>query len=161
MGMPSDSPWHLDQEMKTLAHERVRCAEEVARCTRNLERITERTVELLVKRLPSAPRSCFLGPNQFLTAGGAPGEGIEPEYVLPLGDFQANPQYPFLGFALGAKGNGFVQIADHEGVLGVSPCLIQPQPTALDLNLLKLYEYITAKVKAEEDTRKIPAPPAA
>lgn len=161
MGMSSETPWHLDQEMKTLAHERVRCAEEIARCTRNLERITERTVELLVKRLPSAPRSCFLSQSQFLIAGGAPGEGIDPEYVLPLPPFQVDMSSAPLGFALGKHGMGFVAIADNEGTLAVSPCLVQPQPTALNLDLQKLYDFIREAVKAEEDTREIPAPPAA
>jgi len=159
VGMPHEPAWPLDQEMNALADEQVRYADQVLRCKQQFERIGKWTVELLVKRLPCVPKSCFLSQDHFMVAGGAPGEGIDPEYVLPLVPFLANSSYPRLGFALGAKGNGFVAIEDNEGALVVSPCLAEPQPIALDLDIRKLQEYIAAKVKAEEDTKEIPLSP--
>lgn len=142
MGMFPESARSLDQEMNALADEKVRYAEQVRRCQRQQERIGTRTVELLVKRLPSAPKSCFLSRDRFLASGGALGEGIDPEYVLPLDPFMANPSDPPIGFALGAQGqHGFVRIEYHEGVLAVSPYVIQP--AKLDINIRKLQEYIT------------------
>jgi hypothetical protein len=147
--MSLEPAWPLGQEVNALADEQVRYAEQVRRCQQELERIGTRTMELLVERLPTVPKSCFLSKDHFLVAGGAPGEGIDPAYVLPLDSFQVNPSEPLMGFALGAQGHhGFVRIEYHEGTLAVSPCLTEPQPIAPDLDIRKLQEYIAAKVKA-------------
>lgn len=161
--MPHETDFLLDQELKTFGATREDLTQTIAKHTQQFARLRERGVEILRKRLPTAPKSCFFAASHFLVAGGssagAEAKSIDPQYVLPLEPFQLEPRRIDLGFAIGSRGSGFVAVADTEGTLSVSPYLLEPQPTALDLDLTKLYEFIREKVKAEEATREI-APPA-